>query len=624
MIKLRQVAPIAVFLIFSDFSAAVAGEFNQFIGFGDSTLDTGYFRYNGMGDPYYDQLLATAIANGAQGGFAGNGVMGGTILADKFGLSAAPYGAPGGGTNRANGDSFTNAPGPYSTSEPTVQQIQNYLASVNNVANPHALYEISSGNNDLLQYQNFPAGFLTNSALALASEVATLQAAGARTILVPNSFLYAVYAGGGGDIVDPTNAVDYERAAQYNLLRWADLSAAGVHFIPADLDSVFKYVVHHPTLFGFTATTVLASQAPVYNMPSPLNSALYADNLDISQTQQQTYLFIDGKHLITAGQTIEADYEYSLLTAPSEMSLLAESAVQGGWARAATIQGQLDPCGQHRGPTGTNVWMSDGAYSLQVKNAPGFVSDCGTPFGGAVGIDYQMQDGLVVGAAFSAGSQTETFSAGGNFIETDEAPSLYVAYVGQPWWGNAVVTYDLFQDNTMRLVPLGIFTDRDNGNTTGQSLAVALRGGRDFNVGTITTGPVAGLVVQQVQVNGFTESGLSGVTALAFGNQTRESLVTQLGWRACVGLGPLRVFTEMDWNHECAARDRTITASLTSVGAPSYIMDAVPVVSDWATTSLGAYYELTPRVMLRSAASAMFINSQMTTVGAEMSLNVGF
>jgi len=72
----------------------------------------------------------------------------------------------------------------------------------------------------------------------------------------------------------------------------------------------------------------------------------------------------------------------------------------------------------------------------------------------------------------------------------------------------------------------------------------------------------------------------------------------------------------MNWNHECAGKDRTITTSLTSVGAPSYTMDAVPVVSDWATASLGAFYELSPRVMLRGAASAMFIDPQMTTTAA--------
>jgi outer membrane lipase/esterase len=306
------------------------------------------------------------------------------------------------------------------------------------------------------------------------------------------------------------------------------------------------------------------------------------------------------------------------------MSLLPESVVQAGWTRTATIQGQLDPCGQYRGPHGRRVWASAGAYSSAVHNAPGFTSDNGTPFGGTFGLDYQTADGWIFGAAFTCGSQSPEFSTGGHFGQVDEAPSLYAAYAGLPWWGNAVLTYDLFQIHTTRLVPLGIYTDQNDGNTDGQSLAVALRGGRDFQIGRLTTGPVAGLVVQQAHVDGFTESGLTGVTALAFGDQTRDSLVTQLGWRVCVGGGDLRPFAEMNWNHECAAKHRTMAAALTTIEAPSYSTDAVPVVSDWATSSLGAYYVLTPRVMLRGAASAMFINPQMTTVGGDMSLSVGF
>jgi outer membrane lipase/esterase len=152
----------------------------------------------------------------------------------------------------------------------------------------------------------------------------------------------------------------------------------------------------------------------------------------------------------------------------------------------------------------------------------------------------------------------------------------------------------------------------------------ALRGGWDWGVGRFTGGPVAGLVLQQVRIDGFTETGTTGVTALSFGDQTRDSFVTQLGWRVCADVGSLRPFAEANWNHECGDRDRTVTTSLTSVAAPSYTMDAVPTVVDWATTSLGAFYELNSRVMLRGAASAMYFNPQMVTCGGEMSLSVSF
>ncbi len=220
---------------------------------------------------------------------------------------------------------------------------------------------------------------------------------------------------------------------------WAYLQMQGVRFIPADNDSLFKFIVHNPTLFGFTSESVLADKAP---FAIPHVDACFDHG---SPAEQQGYLFLDGVHLTTAGQTIEADYTYSLLIAPSEISLLAESGVQNGWAHAATIQGQLDPAGRRWQACGRNVWSSAGTYSMNVRNGTGFASDSGTPFGCTVGIDYQTDNGVIAGVAFSAGSQSPRFSTGGHFNQVDEAPSLYVGYVGGPLWGNAIASYDLYQ-----------------------------------------------------------------------------------------------------------------------------------------------------------------------------------
>jgi outer membrane lipase/esterase len=605
-------------------SAGVGAEdFNQFILFGDSTLDSGYFRYHTTGDAAYDDAISFKISQGATGGWAGNGVMNTTILAEKFGLSAAPLG--GGGTNYANGGATTvpNDAPVIPTNVTTIQQIENYLHSVNGVANPNALYVIKSGDNDATYYDNQTPAFraanpnyLSDGAAALAGEVARLQAAGAKNIVVRNSYDSAFFAGPGGDI-SPDNAADYARSRALWISEWSSLSANGVQFIPADNDSLFRFVAKNPTLFGFTRDTVLASQAPA-GADYPAILAV------VSPAQQQDYLFLAGPHFTTAGQTIEADYTYSLLIAPSQISLVAESAVQGGMSRAATIQGQIDLSGQHRGPSGINAWVSAGAKSLDVSNASGFPNNSGTPFGGTVGVDYQMSGGLILGLAFTAGSQTQNFSTGGHFDQVDEAPSIYAAYRYGALWGNAVATYGLFQDEIARPVALGIYTDQNNANTSGQSLALAFRGGSDFRLGQITTGPVAGVVLQQVYVNGFTETGTSGVTALSFGSQTRDSLISQLGWRALADLGNWQPFVEAKWNHEWADKNRMVTASLTSVSAPSYAMAAAPVTPDWATASLGTSYKLNSQVMLRGAFSAVFINPQVESYGGELGVNVSF
>jgi outer membrane lipase/esterase len=290
----------------------------------------------------------------------------------------------------------------------------------------------------------------------------------------------------------------------------------------------------------------------------------------------------------------------------------------------ATIQGQIDLSGQHRGPCGINVWGSFGANNLKVKNASGFPDASGTPYGGTMGVDYRTPGGIIVGAAFTGGSLNQGLSTGGYYDQVDETPSLYAAYKSGVIWGNAVASYGFFQNHIARQVTLGTFTDQNHANTAGQSPALALRGGANFKLRQITSGPVAVLVLQQAHLNGFTETGASGVTALTFSSQTRDSLITQLGWRVLGDLGSWQPFVEAKWNHEWVGKDRMITASLTSVVAPSYSVAAAPIASDWASALFDTSYKFNSQIMLRGAFTTVFLNPQIISYGGELGLNVSF
>ena len=80
----------------------------------------------------------------------------------------------------------------------------------------------------------------------------------------------------------------------------------------------------------------------------------------------------------------------------------------------------------------------------------------------------------------------------------------------------------------------------------------------------ITHGPLAGIVLQRINVNGFTETDsfapIGGFTALSFGDQTRNSAVTELGYQASIDFGKWRPFAKLVWNHELASTDRAVTA----------------------------------------------------------------
>jgi outer membrane lipase/esterase len=625
-------------------SAAGAAGLDQFVGFGDSTMDSGYFRYGSTGGLYalgaasataVDAGIKSAVAAGASGAFVGPGLVSTTLLAGRFGLSALPVTIPGGGTNYANGSAQTVSTTPadgylngFFNNVPTVAQISNYLAAVHDAANPGALYMINTGANDLFWMQSqqpslspwqLEQTYMKPWAATLATGVATLQADGARTIVVLDFNEYARLVDANGNL-SVAGATDFAESQTYGSVIWSSLRAAGVNFVPADISSLFKYVAQNPTKFGFAAANVLASNRAC----GATSSLACSPGILVAPDAERTHLWADDVHLTTAGQTIESDYIYSLLTAPSQISLLAESAVQVGLMRATTIQQQIDLSTEHRGPNGINVWTSAGASTLTIKNAPNFPNVSGPPFGGTVGADYQLPGGVIVGAALTAGGLAQRFSTGGNYSQADEAMSLYAAYRSGPVWGNVIASYGLLQDHIARQVTLGLFTDQNNADTDGHSLALALRGGSDFRFGQVTTGPVMGVVLQQVRLNGFTETGTSGVTALSFGDQTRNSFVSQLGWRGSAELGNWQPFAEAEWNHEWGGRNRTLTASLTSIAAPSYTELAAPVASDWATVLLGVSYKLTPQVILRGAVMTMFANPQVISYGGELGVNVSF
>ena len=98
----------------------------------------------------------------------------------------------------------------------------------------------------------------------------------------------------------------------------------------------------------------LTSGYGVLCTPSTTPSAFHGYLQSANATQ--TYLFMDGIHLTEAGQLIVADYYYNLLTAPSQMSFLAQSTIQSTFGMIYGIQQQIDV--SQRQPAGWNVWMN--------------------------------------------------------------------------------------------------------------------------------------------------------------------------------------------------------------------------------------------------------------------------
>jgi outer membrane lipase/esterase len=639
--KIFLVSALSTLTMFGTLRTATASDgYSQFVGFGDSTMDSGYFRYSPTGGSpslppgapvnAMDIKIANAVAAGASGAFLGPGVVDTIQIAEKFGLTANPVTMPGGGTNYANGSAQT-----YATTQdngfthglynnvPVTAQIANYLNSVNGHANSDALYMISVGGNDLAWLDENPAvsptSYIRSLSDALSAGIVDLHAAGARNIMVLNAYSYSRVVQANG-YVAPADAENVKQSALYASYLWSSLRNAGVNFIPVDDENVLRYVSQNPTMFGFTPASVLTA-----NPACGAISGLICTPADlVSPDAQQTHLWGDPKHLSSAGQTIVADYMYALLTAPINISLIAETAIQSGLSRTATIQRQLELSGQHRGMTKINGWMAAGYEYSKTEPESYFPSASGNPFHGTVGADYLTGSGLILGGALTAGTQSQDFSSGGDFDQDEQTINLYSAYNYNQFWGNIVTSYGILQNDISRFVKFGIFTDQNSGDADGNSFSLAVRGGSDIKIDRLTTGPIFGVIFQEADIDGFIEHGTTGVTSLSFESQTRKSQVTQLGWRGSVELSAWKPFVEATWNHEWNDDDRTVTTTLTTVSAPSYTTLATSVDSDWGNATIGASYRINPNTILWGAFSEVFGNSEMTNYGGEVGLSISF
>jgi outer membrane lipase/esterase len=613
---------------------AHAQSFNQFVGFGDSTIDSGFYRAlpNPGGGVNFNALWPAAVAAGAGKPTTSPGLMNSEALAAYFGLTAIPSNQPG-GTNYAtsgakNLDVNTAVNGGFQQAIPTVTQIGNYLASTGGHANSNALYLISSGGNDVafaLGNSGIgpppadPTAYILNAANGLAGAVAQLQAAGGRYILVPDlPFSF------------PTNdATERQARLTYSLALWSALAADGVNFIPADWNAVRVAIAANPASFGFQFIGNGPAQvACVQNQPVAVGSAsalLCSSNPAAPYTlvtpdADRTHLFADEQHMTTAGQKIQADYYYSLIVAPSQISFLPEVAVKTRAVVVNTILNQIPLSQGHRGTTGFNAWVTGDLSFLQMKNYPGFPDDPGHPIAATAGFDFKLTHDWLVGAAFSIGTTKQSFSTTGSFTQDAFAASLYAAYLNGPFWADVVGTAGVLRSDVNRLVPIGITLQPNSGSVNGSNISLAFETGYNFMTGRLTHGPLVGAVVQRVHVNDFTETG--SFTSLSFAEQTRNSAVSELGYRASFDAGPFRPFAKAVWNHEWANTDRDVAAFLTTITAPGFALPAVIFGKDWGTATAGTTLQMSSSVTGLVAVVGQFAQHNVTTYGVQFGFNV--
>ena len=631
-------------------SQAQAQNFSNIYFFGDSNTDSGRYLY-------LPQTKNNPATFATVGGYTTNpGPMYSVALGSYFGFAVVPSDSPTGGNNYAAGGARVVFQGNNSNAWSTQSQIAAFLALTGGLADPNALYVFSIGVNDLKTSTTGGPGNIVNPVNTAAittlgqqaaAQVTGLAAAGARYIIVPNTVsIRSAAAGAASGFGFGTGTQNSATSrALYDQVLWSTLAANRVNFIPADFNTVYNYVLVNPAPFGITVTSVnTPACGPTVGSPNCGPANYTTPNAD------KTYFYADGPnsstgggHLASAMQKVQADYYYSLIVAPSQISFLAEIPIK---TRVAVINSIFNQIPLSWGQAGSfHGWASGDVSAFKAKNYAGFPDDPGVPTTVTAGFDYRVSRNWLLGAAFSGSTTTQSYSPLGNYKQDEFSASFYSAFRIESFWLNAIGTWGSLRDTTNRDVQLGITVQSNTGSTRGTDVSLAIEVGYDFGAGAVAPslpnglpvkaplmaagpafvhGPVVGITLQQVRIDGFTEFNPAGLTALAFDSQRRDSAVTALGYQAYMTLGMWQPYAKLVWNHELASLDRQVTASLTTIVAPAFSMPAVAFGRDWGTATVGTRVMFAPNVAAYAAFIGQFGERDVQNYGGQVGLNVSF
>ena len=602
---------ITAALLFS--ASASATDFSNVIVFGDSLSDGGNIAL-ASGSPVPMRFTTNPGTTTAENVAAG------------LGFTLAPSVA--GGTDFAwGGAGFVN----NVAAVPTIpQQLQMYLGANGGKADSRALYQVWGAANDVFYLSaalTDPNAIAAGTVTAAQTELGLLgglQAAGARYVVVYNlpdlGKTPSAAAGGAAAQAGATQlAVIYNGVLNSGL---AQLSNNGLNIIPVNTFALLNEVIANPSAYGFSNVTAPActggSGSSIQCGPQGSGAPVtYAPGTD------QTYLFADGVHPTTAAHAMLGQYVASVIHAPEQISLLGEAPLAASNTQNRVIRDQMLTEGKD-GDTRAFVNIDYGQQRFEASDSsPRTNSD---NFNFTLGANLFAGEHVTAGVALGIGQHNADFSGGGGYKLQDISGLGYLGYRNGGGYVGGYVNFGQsnFKDIERRM-SIGTMQRTETGKADGSHLGGGLTGGWWFDLAdNLQTGPFATLDWQTVKVNGYSESGADS-SAMWFGRQQRDSLLSTLGWRLRgqwqVNNLLMSPYVELGWNHDSRADQRMVSAGLTSMNG-TFALPGFSPDKSWGTASLGLSAQLTPSVQSWIGYSGRFSDNSQKYNSVNMGVRI--
>ena len=608
--------------------------YSTMIVFGDSLADAGQFP-----DPYGPLGSSTRFTNREGPAYQNGsgeiyGAVSPTLLGNRLGIGSAALGASTSPINALLGleDGNNWAVGGYRTDEiydsitgtsvvgtggVVFRTRPGYLAGGNR-ADPNALYYITGGGNDFLQERVTSAATAAAAAGQLASGVAALQQAGARYLMVwllPDlgltPALYGTDRQAGSSVL----------SGVFNQALLAQLRQIDAQIIPLNVPLLLSEVVADPGRYGLATDQNLVGTC--FNGNGCTANATYG--LNSSTPDPTKLLFNDSVHPTTTGQKLIADYGYSLLSAPWELTLLPEMAHGALRSHQDALrnlwQQTWQPAGQWQ------AMVDTGGEQLNFDDQHGSAKADGHGYTLTVGGSYRVSSTWRVGLA--GGYYRQQMEAG--VADSDYSLNSYLATAfaqyqqGRVWADLAATAGKLDYDNLKRTFDLGVSHRSEKGDTEGDLWALSGRLGYELTqeASRWRVSPFVSADYASVDVDGYAEHS-SRATALDIGDQRRDSKRLGVGLKASVSLTPATaLFGEVAHERELNDDAQYLDLALRSLPANGFSLQGYSAQRNLDRASLGLRHQLTPGLAL-SAAYNWRGGSASQQQGVNLGLTVDF
>ncbi|MEE4957328.1 esterase EstP [Pseudomonas alliivorans] len=643
MITISRRWPFAACLLSLACSSAVAAPYSTMVVFGDSLADAGQFpdtdgpagstlRFtNRVGPTYQDGSGEVYNLNSSTLIGRMLNVPAGDLAASTSPVNAA-LGLPDGNNWAVGGyrtdqvlDSITtrsDAVTPITNGSQTVLRSRpGYLPTNGLRADPNALYYLTGGGNDFLQGRVLSSGDAEDAADRLADSAQVLQQAGARHIMVWLLPDIGQTPALSGTVLESLTS---RLSARFNEQLVSRLSQINAQIIPLNVPLLISETLAQPARFGFDPNEDL------------VGICFSGDNCDESATfgrsgttPDPTKLFFNDRvHPTEAGQRLLADYAYSLLSAPWEITLLPEMANSTLRAHQDELHAQwLTDFGNWQAVGQWQGILSAGGQKLDIDAQDTSANADGKGYNLTIGTSYRFAENWRTGVV--AGAYRQNLEAGPR--DSDYKLNSYIAtaflqYQANHWWGDLAASGGkLDYESAERKFALGVSEGQEKGDTDGELWAVSARVGFDV-AGTASRwhlSPFISADYAHIDVDGYSEEGARS-TALTFSDQTRKSKRAGVGLQGKFQVTPsTQVWGEVAREREFETGQQDVTLSLNSVSSIDFTLDGYTPQRNLNRATLGVSQKLTQDLTLRANYNWRK-NDDVTQQGANVALSLNF